>query len=615
MAKKKSKKIKSKQAPPKEIRRFPRRIILGVLLILIVFLAFLPAVKSGFIWDDDTFLTENSLIKASDGLQRFWFTTEPPDYFPLTSTTLWIEWRLWGANPTGYHVVNILLHCVTGLLIWLVLKELGIPGAWVAALVFGIHPVNVESVAWITERKNTLPMVFYTATILMFLKFENSGRRKWYVLSLACFLLALLSKTSVVMLPFVLGFCLWWRRGKITTRDLYKLAPFFSLSAAFGLITTWFQYTRAIGSDVVREDGFLSRLAGAGWAVWFYLYKALLPIRLNFVYPRWEINPSSPLVYVPDVLILIAMGIFWHKRKSWGHPFLFAFGYYILTLLPVLGFLNIYFMKYSLVADHWQYISLVGVVALAVGVVANLYEKKKNTYGQYITGLAVCLILVLFSLTYFRTQAYKDVETLWRDTLSKNPGAGLAHNNLARIMQNRGDFSGAILHYKKAMTSMPRDMLIPYNLANTYKDKEDFEQAAKYYKKSLEINPRFADAHNNLGLAYTNLGKTEKALEHYRKAVELKPEYVNATINIGNLFAQKKDFKEAIRYYEKALDIKANDENAHANLANVMAELGRYDEALKHYDKALAINPQNKIARINRELTLRRQKGVEQNFE
>lgn len=346
-----------------------KRPLYGIILITFATLIiYIPAIRGGFIWDDDAFVTENPLIHSHDGLYRFWCTTEAPDYFPLTSTTLWLEWRLWGNNAAGYHVVNVLLHILNALLIWLALKRLKIPGAWLAAFIFAVHPVNVESVAWITERKNLLPMFFYLCSILLYLKFEENQTKWVYGLSLGAFLLALLSKPSVVMLPLVLLGCVWWQRRRIALNDLFRAIPFFLLSLIMGLVTLWFQYHNAIGSTIVRDDSFLSRLAGAGWAVWFYIYKTVFPFNLSFVYPRWEITDSSLVSFVPILLLLSLLIILFRYRNSWGSPFLFGLGYFVVTLFPVLGFFNIYFMKYSLVADHWQYTSIIGIIALLVGI-------------------------------------------------------------------------------------------------------------------------------------------------------------------------------------------------------------------------------------------------------
>ncbi len=317
-----------------------RQILLAVALVALTLLAYLPAMRGGFIWNDDTFLTGNPLIKSWDGLRRFWFTADPPDYFPLTSTSLWLEWRLWGMNPAGYHVVNVLLHALSAMLLWRVLKRLKAPGAWLAGLIFAVHPVNVESVAWITERKNTLAMALFMASLLAYLKFDEDDAPRAYALALGLFLLALLAKTSVIMLPAVLLLCAWWRRGRIRRRDILRAIPFAALSGALALVTAWYQYHRAIAAEVVRTDGFLARTAGAGWAAWFYLYKALLPAKLCFVYPRWALAVSF-LSFLPDLLLLALLVLLWRNRRGWGRPLLFGLGYFLVSLAPVAGFLNI----------------------------------------------------------------------------------------------------------------------------------------------------------------------------------------------------------------------------------------------------------------------------------
>ena len=215
--------------------------LLALALMLITLVTYAPVWHAGFIWDDKELLVDNPLVRASDGLYRFWFTTEALDYYPLTSSLCWLEWRLWGSSATGYHVVNVFLHAANAALLWIILRRLKVPGAWLAGLIFAIHPVTVATAAWVSEQKSTLSMLFYLLAILLYLRFDEKGSWRSYGLALGAFLLALLSKTAVVMLPVVLLGCVWWQRRSVRGKDVIRSVPFFALSLILGLVTVWFQ--------------------------------------------------------------------------------------------------------------------------------------------------------------------------------------------------------------------------------------------------------------------------------------------------------------------------------------------------------------------------------------
>ncbi len=337
-----------------------------------------------------------------------WFSTEPFDYWPLTNSSFWLEWRLWGMNPVGYHVTNVVLHIAAALLIWLILNSLAIPGAYLAAILFVVHPVNVESVAWIAQRKNTLSMLFFMLSILCYLRGcqpqrtadHESRTTRWYWLSLLAFLLAMLSKGSVAILPVLLLGIIWWRCRRITIADCLQLAPFLLIAVVLTGVNIWFQ---THGSEPIRSASFPERLAGAGAILWFYLSKSLLPVNLIFVYPQWHLDPKAALWWLPlSAAILVTLALVRQgNSRNWGRHLLFAWSWFGVALLPVLGFTDVYFMKFSQAADHYSYIALVAVVAL-VAAAWSAWRKNCNTIMAKFATLTAAIIVVTLTVLSMR---------------------------------------------------------------------------------------------------------------------------------------------------------------------------------------------------------------------
>ena len=576
----------------------------GLALLAVTVTLYIPAIRSDFIWDDDSFLTENKLIHHANGLRRFWFSAEPPDYFPLTSTMLWLEWRLWGGeHAAGYHMVNVMLHAMSAILFWRVLGRLRVPGAWAAALVFAVHPVNVESVAWITERKNVMPMVFALAALLCYLisraaprpdeaqaappsprRFLTPVRAYW--LAIVLFLLALLSKTSVVMLPVVLLGIEWWRKGRIRWPDIRRTLPFFTLAALLSLVTIWFQHNRAIGDELIRADNLAGRAAVAGRAVWFYLGKALMPTRLCFVYPRWDVDASLPLSYVPLILLLCLFGLLWFFRRDWARTPLFALGGYVVTLFPVLGFFDIYFMRYSLVADHWQYTSLPFLIAFVIGGAAHVLARHGRG-GHWLPRASVAMLAALLALLTWRQQAaYADEEALWQATLKRNDGAWIAHNNLGAIYSERSELSRAMPYLRETLRLKPDHAEAHNNIGNIQFARGQTEQALASYFKAITYRPRWAAAHFNVAVVLLGEGRLADAERHLRTGLKEDPDSADAHYNLGTLLGNQGRLTEAVEAFRQALRVKPEHAQTHHNLAVALEKLGRNQEAQFHYRRA-----------------------------
>ena len=562
-------------------------------------IAYQPMWHAGFIWDDDVLLTANPLIKAHDGWYHFWFTTKTPDYFPVMSSCFWVEWRLWGMNAVGYHVVNVLLHAANAILLWQLLARLKIPGAKLAAAIFALHPVNAASVAWIAELKNTLSLFFFVLTLLWYLKFDDTGRRRCYWLALGAFLLGLLSKIEVAPLPFVLLGIALWRRGRVEWKDLRRSVPFFAAAFLLGLVSVWFQHNVAIGHDVVRTDSFWSRLAGAGWAVWFYLGKTLLPMNLIPIYPRWQIDPTNLLSYVPGLLLAAGFLIFWQYRRSWGKALLFGLGYAVLMFLPVLGFLNIYFFRYSLVANHWQYFSIIGPIALAAAgiTLAFGFLGKRNLWLK--PAFCGAVLLTLGVLTWRQSRMYADDEMLWRTTIDRNPACWPAYNNLGAALIGKKQLNDAIVQLQRALAIQPDYPEALDNLGIALLQKEQTDEAIAQFQHALAIQPDNAVAHYNLGIALLQKGQADDAILHYQRALAIQPDFVEAYYNLGNALLQKGQTDEAILHYQTAIGIKPDYFDAHNNLGTAFFKKGKVAEAIAQYQAAIKIQPDNSEAHNN----------------
>src|SRR5216110_132803 len=542
-----------------------------LILAVVTMLAYQPAWHGGLLWDDDVNITSPEL-RSLDGLRRIWFQPlATHQYYPLLYSSYWLQQRFWGDSPTGYHLVNLLLHIGCVVLVLKILRFLRIPGAELATIVFALHPVNVETVAWITERKNTLSGVFGLAATLWYLKFDEGRSRRSYALALGLFLLGLLSKTAIVILPLALLVIFWWKRGAISwRRDVVPLIPFFFLSAAAGLMTSWVEYGN-IGYRARDLDfSFLERCLIAGRAFWFQLGKVLWPSNLMFIYPRWEINGRVWWQYLFPLAVLVLLGILWSLRR-WSRAPLAGVLIYIFLLWPTLGFLNQFFFIYPFVSDHWQYLACLGIITPCASGITLLAGQLKSWQAWLERGTILLLPGVLFLLTWQQSRMYTDAETLFRTTIARNPGCWMAYNNLGNTLYEANRIPEAMDLFKQALQINPDNGAAYYNLGNALFQTGRTSEAIDQYKQALRIIPNFADAHNNLGTASFQTGRTSEAIDQYEQALRINPNYADAHSNLGAALGQMGRISEAIEQLKAALRINPNYIDAQNNLTKLQA--------------------------------------------
>ena len=532
---------------------------LGALgLCLLTILIYRPAWHGGFIWDDDRYVTQNRLLTAPDGLRRIWFSLDAPSqYFPLAYTVLRIERSLWDLNPTGYHWVNILLHVANALLVWRVLSRLKIPGAWLAAAVFALHPVQVESVAWISELKNVLMGFFFLLTLLAWIEQVDATGKRRHVLYLAAVLfysLALFAKSTACTLPAALILILWFKRKPIGRREVLEIVPFIVLALGIGLVAIWWEKYHQ-GTRVLVALTPIERLLIPSRAVWFYLSKIFWPSDLTFIYPQWKIDVLDPTVYGWLIATAALAALIYFARRFFGRSIEVALLFFVATLSPLLGFIMLYTFRYTYVADHYQYLACIGPITLAAGGFIKLAETIKN--GQWIVRSGVFAVVVCLSLLTCRQSAtYRDMETLWRTVITKDPNSWMAYNNLGIVQLEKGDLDGAIAKYQRALELHLNYPEALYNLGSALLQKDKPGDAIQLCEQALRLQPNDPDAHVILGNAFMAQRDVDRAIHHYRQALALDPDNSNAHYNLGVALKDKGESEQAAREFEKADEAK-----------------------------------------------------------
>lgn len=560
--------------------------------------AYAPALRGEFLWDDLGHVTHPALQSWS-GLLRIWF--EPgvtQQYYPLLHSAFWFEHRLWDDAVLGYHLVNVLQHAFAATLFGLILRRLAVPGAWFAAALFLLHPVCVESVAWICEQKNTLSLVLYLGAALAYLRFDETRSRRAYALATGLFVLALLTKTVTATLPGALLVVAWWRRGKLSWRaDVLPVLPWFALGAAGGLFTAHFERVLigAQGADFALSAA--DRLVLAGRVFWFYLGKLAWPAELVFVYPRWHVNAAVWWQWLfPLAGLALLGGLMWWSRRSRA-PLAVAL-LFAGSLFPVLGFLNVYPFVFSYVADHFQYLASLAVFALAGAALSRLPKPAAPIAPLLLAGL-------LGILTWQQAAQYRDNVTLYETTLRRNPDAWLAHHNLATLHSDGGRYAEALPHVERTLALRPD---YPEALAmqgNVLTQLGRPGEALPPLERAVRLQPRYAEAHNNLGTALMALGRPDEGRARFEQAVQLQPDYVAARLNLGLALASAGRIAEATPHFQKAVELDPTHLTARLQLGTALAMQSRYADALPHFEAALELDPESDQGHLRLAMTLR----------
>ncbi len=582
----------------------PSERLAAAALVLMVAISFVPAYQAGFVWDDTIFV-EQSFIRETSGLKSIWFSPSDIEqeghYWPVTYTTFWLEHKLWGFEPLAYHVLNVLLHAVNVLLVWHLLRRFAVPGAWVVGAVFAVHPLHVESVAWVIERKDLLSGLFYLTSFLTYVRFTDRERPAQYLLALGLFAAGLLSKTVVVTLPAALLIWHWWQRGRISRPDLLRTAPFFAVGLAIAAADTAFYRTR---EALALDYSFVERILIAGRALWFYAGKLVWPNDLAVIYPLWDIRSGDPVGWLYVAGAVAVPVVLWKGRDRWGRGPLACAAFYAATLSPALGLIDYGYMQFALVADRFQYLAGIGLLTLSVTALvraAGRLPAAGVTAGKV---LVATVLALLGSLTWRHTGNFRDDLSLFSHIVSLNPEARDAHLNLSEALIQADRFEESLKATRTAVEQRPDSPGAHSNLGLSLMGLDRFEEAEAAFGRALEIDPRDRNGLQNLGELRKKQGRYDEAVEQYLRALEIDPDFALGWAGLADAHLLAGRHEEAVEAARKALSIDPDSPNATAlhslldrastatihSRAETLRAQQRHDEALALYREALELD-------------------------
>ncbi|GJM31134.1 MAG: O-GlcNAc transferase [Saprospiraceae bacterium] len=583
----KTKKVTAKRPVSKGLSKEYRFYLLG--LVVLTFIAFFPSLQNGFTnWDDPVYVTENSFIfNANWGA----LISEPfsLNYHPLTMLSLGINYQISGLEPFGYHLTNLLLHLINTVLVFLFIQRLAPKSSifvpFFTALVFGIHPMHVESVAWISERKDVLYVLFFLAGLITYLRYRQNQENKWLIITLVLFLLSLLSKAMAVVFPVILVLIDWYQGRKNDQKAWLEKVPFFALSLFFGGLAYKIQSGGAITGFATIS--FFERIIFAAYGFCMYLVKALVPVQLSAYYPYPDLQAASlPAFYYLCPLLggALLVGALWLSKKN--RVPLFGLGFYLITVALVLQFISV---GKAIMADRYTYLPYIGVFFLIFHFAFALTERNAN-WKKPITGGVIAFSLLLMVLTFQRNKVWQDSETLWTDVIQKFPErADEGYVNRGSFRGKSGRIDDAIVDLQKAIAVNPTMAKAHESMGNAYGSKGQMEQSLQAFSKAIELEPDNANYYLNRAISYAMMQKFDQSLQDFEQAIQLQPsgsQLAAIYANRGILYLNQNNIKGAETDCNKALQLSSNQPTANFCMAKVFAAQNQKAQALQYAQKA-----------------------------
>ena len=488
----------------------------------------------------------------------------------------------------------MLLHVVNCLLVWRLLRRLAVPGAWAIAAVFAVHPLHVESVAWIIERKDLLSGLFYLSAALTWFRFVEAPKWGRYGCALALFVAGLLSKSIVATLPVALLIGYWWKQGRVTATDLWRLAPFFLVALAIAGADVAFYQTREILS---LDYSLIERVLIAARALWFYVGKLLWPTELTVIYPLWDVHAGDPLAWGYVIAVLALAVLLWFVRDRFGRGPLAGALFFVVTLSPVLGFMDYGYMQFSFVADRFQYLAGLGVLAVLIGGAVHGASKLSGVLKVGVTGLLVVVLAFLGTMTWHQVGIYQDEITFFNHIIAHNPEARSAHQNLGKALHNTGRLEEAVAAARIAVEKRPDSVDAHFNAGLALMGLNRFDEALEYYRRAAQLDPRYFEASFNTASMLMKLNRLDEAVEYFQAASKIKPQLPAPLQNLAELYRQQGRYEEALEWYAAVIEIDPEYALAHAGKGDTLFHMQRYDEAVQSLEQAVSLEPDSPMAR------------------